>query len=230
MIPKFRAWDKLRKRMSTVDRIYFDTEGVQLRDDGGLYWRHFREVILMQSTGLKDKNGKEIFEGDVVKQEMLIPTSEIEEITGVVKMLEGAWIIANDEEEIACHLWREGAKMKILGNIYEKSRADGGRCMTLKDRVENLEALHTVQKRSLANTQLWLVFVSFIMLFMVIGMIAGYSKQQTQIKDLQTELERVTDEQKHVNQRQDVMINKFNQMYYEYQHKKITGKDNFPGG
>lgn len=102
--------------------------------------------------------------------------------------------------------------------------------MTLKDRVENLEALHTVQKRGLANTQLWLVFVSFIMLFLVIGMIAGYGKQQTQIKDLQTQLERVTDEQKHVNQRQDVMINKFNQMYYEYQHKKITGKDNFPGG
>lgn len=102
--------------------------------------------------------------------------------------------------------------------------------MTLKDRVENLEALHTVQKRRLANTQLWLVFVSFIMLLLIVEMIAGYGKQQAQIKDLQTELERVTDEQKHVNQRQDVMINKFNQMYYEYQHQKLTGKDNFPGG
>lgn len=102
--------------------------------------------------------------------------------------------------------------------------------MTLKDRVENLEALHVVQKRRLANTQLWLVFVSFIMLLLVIGMIAGYGKQQTQIKGLQTELERVTDEQKHVNQRQDVMINKFNQMYYEYQHQKLTGRDDFPGG
>ena len=102
--------------------------------------------------------------------------------------------------------------------------------MTLKDRVENLEALHIVQKRRLANTQLWLVFVSFIVFLLVIGMIAGYGKQQTQIKDLQTQLERVTNEQKHVNQRQDVMINKFNQMYYEYQHEKNTGKKDFPGG
>ena len=68
------------------------------------------------------------------------------------------------------------------------------------------------------------------MFLLVIGMIAGYGKQQTQIEGLRTELDRVTNEQKDVNQRQDVMINKFNQMYYEYQHKKITGKDNFPGG
>lgn len=97
--------------------------------------------------------------------------------------------------------------------------------MTLKDRIENLEALHTVQKRGLANTQLWLVFVSFIMFLLVIGMIAGYGKQQTQIKDLQTELERVTNEQKDVNQRQDVMINKFNQMYNEHERKKIVRED-----
>lgn len=130
MIPKFRAWDKLRKRISVVDRIYFDTKGVQLRDDGGLYWRHFREVILMQSTGLKDKNGQEIFEGDIVKRDGIKRPE-------VVRF--GEWIDVDSlgykeqyigfyfESEHEGQEWLHSVEpqfnhlSKVIGNIYENA-------------------------------------------------------------------------------------------------------------
>ncbi len=119
MIPKFRAWDNWRKRMSVVDRIYIDTKGVRLYDDFGEYWRDFRDVEFMQSTGLKDKNDKEIFEGDVVRQVRTQPTTENEIIIGVVTMIEGTWLIMNDCEQLASKLWSETDENEIIGNIYE---------------------------------------------------------------------------------------------------------------
>lgn len=114
MQPKFRAWDKLRKRISVVDRIYFDTEGVQLRDDGGLYWRHFREVILMQSTGLFDKNGKEIFEGDIIGSKDGL-------LNGVVLYRSdlAMWtvdLIRYNNFERLCNV---ASSREIIGNIHE---------------------------------------------------------------------------------------------------------------
>ena len=115
MRPKFRAWDKLRKRISVVDRIYFDTEGVQLRDDGGLYWRHFREVILMQSTGLKDLNGIEIFEGDIVRffDSLYTVFYDISEGSYRLKPHDDRWVVdymSNFSSE---------ESFEVVSNIYE---------------------------------------------------------------------------------------------------------------
>lgn len=71
MIPNFRAWNKATKEMHEADDIVslnFEKKQICVKTlfFGQLSYYDFDDIILMQSTDLKDKDDKEIFEGDVV--------------------------------------------------------------------------------------------------------------------------------------------------------------------
>ena len=115
---KFRAWDKKEKRMLPVDAVNFFNKSIvsnQARGEhsGGQFG--FIESELMQYTGLKDKNGKEIYEGDIV--------SWFDDLGDhghpfVIKYNEAQFLLTIPSEKLDG--WYLGGKeIEVIGNIYE---------------------------------------------------------------------------------------------------------------
>ncbi|CIS77575.1 YopX family protein [Streptococcus pneumoniae] len=130
MIPKFRVWHYELGRLMSVKCMFFqdsEIEEFELNDAlmNDCITAYPDEIELMQSTGFKDKNGKEIFEGDIVRTTRFLGRADEiggfyeyeKDYVGVVKVLEGSWVI--DTGSVAVRLWSEIDESEVLGNIYE---------------------------------------------------------------------------------------------------------------
>lgn len=129
MIPKLRAWDKVGKSISSVSEITYSGDlsylsFVKLSGNNRLYGPESRladDVIIMQSTGLKDKNGVEIFEGDIVNyvKSFTNPMTG----SGSLSINKNLRIIFKDAEFTAdgidIRLKKIVSHMEVIGNIYE---------------------------------------------------------------------------------------------------------------
>ena len=119
---KFRAWDKARKEMVYVLDMKFmfeDKNGywVSGYDNKSIGHEVFHESLeLMQFTGLRDRNGKEIYEGDILKRDRFVDWVVVWEKNG--------FHIYNKFTPEQKFAFLEATDREVIGNIYEGEPCD----------------------------------------------------------------------------------------------------------
>ena len=126
MIPKFRAWHKTWEEMGKVKRIRFDDDATVttvlfIGKDLGVNAK-IDEFEIMQSTGLKDKNSKEIFEGDIIAIEVDDTETPINaRVYQNSKIGVLMFHVFEDNEDVPMVelLEDNSVAFEIIGNVYE---------------------------------------------------------------------------------------------------------------
>ncbi|HGP3997170.1 TPA: YopX family protein [Enterococcus faecium] len=117
MTPRFRLYDPSDQKIREVAEIDWSL-GI-VGTCGGAIEHELDKVVLMQSTGLKDKNGVEIFEGDLVEHD--------DNLNGDWETFEACEVVYDKDYAQFCFKWDAGnfltdyRNLNVIGNIYENS-------------------------------------------------------------------------------------------------------------
>lgn len=120
MIPKFRFYDKHYGLWLNPECVWLDEKGNFRGIDGVNRFESLDDIILMQSTGLFDKNGVEIFDGDVI----VAMSQGVKAIGEVKRRIDGYWLMYPSWQHgefwhIVENVDTGETGVEVIGNIYE---------------------------------------------------------------------------------------------------------------
>ena len=122
---KFRAWLKEDRKMEDVKTMDFTDKTIRCLKKNEFINAYllrrvsFDDVELMQYTGLKDKNGKEIYEGDIVLIKLDETSTWYKTVVGFKKGAFIANLIDKEDYVYIFHHGFTGDDFEIIGNVYE---------------------------------------------------------------------------------------------------------------
>ena len=137
---KFRAWDKENEKMMKVSSLHLENKEISVKENGTFHL--FRMQDLMQYTGLKDKNNKEIYEGDI-----LLSSNE----NGIFLQLIG---FGNDDREYSGIL--NGFKI-IDGRILEDDDYEIDECKEFTQELIKAHNIPILQPENMIIDGWWVI-------------------------------------------------------------------------
>ncbi|WP_335997594.1 YopX family protein [Fusobacterium polymorphum] len=116
---KMKAWLMKEKKMVSIIGIDFNYEYIRYTEDDNLFNENyktaeFKNIELLQFTGLKDNGGQELYEADVIKF-----NDGIDDIYGLISYDDEDGTYRVSYENITEHLSEREGDFEIVGNIFE---------------------------------------------------------------------------------------------------------------